>query len=136
MDAPQFSMKDFQALVDRKVRSLIGTQGKPGSTSIFDRLSEANPLHGPKKDSRISTPPSHGNPSRGSRKRQLSSDDRTQSLCYDRGERGHYSGAPECKELSAFTRKKKMPRDPSDGGSGVHPPFFRKGSRNPANRRA
>ena len=25
MDAPQFSMKDVQALVDRKVRSLIGT---------------------------------------------------------------------------------------------------------------
>ena len=124
MDAPQFSMKDVQALVDRKVRSFNDNQGKPGSASIFDLLSEANPRDGPKKENRISIPPSRGNSSRGNRKRQLSSDNPTQSLCYDCGERGHYRGAPECKDRSAFNKRKRCAATPAMVDQGYIPRFF------------
>ena len=90
MNAPQLSMKDFQAFLDRIIRSLIGTEGIVGSISIFDRLPDGNLRHGLKKDNRTGLPPSRGNASRGGRKQQLSSEHLILNLCYDCGEHSHY----------------------------------------------
>ena len=80
MDSSQFSMKEFLAWIDRKFKSFIGTHGKPGSTRIFERLHEVVPCHRQLKNTRMGPPSTRSNTSRGSGKRQVSSDPETQSI--------------------------------------------------------
>lgn len=120
IESPSMSMKDVQALADKKIKAFLSSHRQKPPSSGGNQGGNAGQSFGGSS----SVPQSGNHANRNGRERSGSASDRPndgtskanrQNRCYDCDEPGHYHGDIPCKFPSVYTKKKKRL---------VHPPVL------------